>query len=177
MAGMSETTWTAPQVERPDDEDDTGDERAVLTDYLAFHRATLLVKCAGLDGEQLARRTVEPSSMSLLGLVRHMAKVERIWFRIRFAGEDVEPLFPEQDSDFDDLDPSEAERDYSLLLEEQRLAAEIIAAASYDDTFVDDRTGEPINLRVLVQHVMHEYARHNGHADLVRERLDGVTGV
>src|SRR3954452_4374914 len=99
MAAMTDTTWTAPQVERPEDDDDTGDERTVLTDYLAFHRATLLVKCAGLDGEQLARRTVEPSSMSLLGLVRHMAKVERIWFRIRFAGEEVEPLFPEQDSD------------------------------------------------------------------------------
>jgi uncharacterized damage-inducible protein DinB len=177
MVQMTQTTWTAPPVERPDDGDDTGSEREVLTDYLAFHRATLLVKCAGLDGEQLARRTVEPSSMSLLGLVRHMAKVERIWFRIRFAGEDVEPLFAEKDSDFDDVDPAEAERDYSLLVEEQRLAADIIAAASYDDTFVDDHTGGPINLRVLVQHVMHEYARHNGHADLVRERVDGATGV
>ena len=175
---MTETTWTAPPIERPDDEDnDTGDERAVLTDYLAFHRATFLLKCAGLDGEQLARRSVEPSSMSLLGLVRHMAKVERIWFRIRFAGEDVERLFPEQDSDFEAVDPAEAERDYALLLDEQRRAAEIIAAASFDDTFLDDRTERPINLRVLVQHVMHEYARHNGHADLLRERIDGVTGV
>jgi uncharacterized damage-inducible protein DinB len=174
---MTESTWIAPAVERPDDEEDTGDEREVLTDYLAFHRSTLLLKCAGLDGEQLARRTVEPSSLSLLGLVRHMAKVERIWFRIRFAGEDVERLFPREDSDFDDLDPAEAERDYALLLDEQRRAAEIIAAASFDDTFADDRTGEPINLRVLVQHVMHEYARHNGHADLLRERIDGATGV
>jgi uncharacterized damage-inducible protein DinB len=175
-AGPSTTTgWVAPDVQRPDG-DDTGNERAVVLGYLAFHRSTLLHKCAGLDGAALAQRSVPPSSMSLLGLVRHMAKVERIWFPIRFAGQDLEPLFPARDSDFDEVDPAHAERDYTLLLEEQRRADEVIAASSFDDTF-GTREGETLNLRTLLQHVIHEYARHNGHADLVRERVDGVTGV
>jgi len=165
--------WTAPDVERPDG-DALGDERATVLGYLAFHRSTLLLKCAGLGGEALAQRSVPPSSISLLGLVRHMAKVERIWFPIRFAGQDIEPLFPVRDSDFDEVDPANAERDYALLLEEQRRADEVIAAASFDNTF--DHGGES-NLRTLLQHVIHEYARHNGHADLVRECIDGVTGV
>jgi uncharacterized damage-inducible protein DinB len=169
------TSWTAPDVRRPDG-DDVGDERAVVLGYLAFHRSTLLHKCAGLDGAALAERSVPPSSMSLLGLVRHMAKVERIWFPIRFAGQDLEPLFPVRDSDFDEVDPGQAQRDYTLLLDEQRRADEVIAASSFDDTF-ENHDGETINLRTLVQHVIHEYARHNGHADLVRERVDGVTGV
>jgi uncharacterized damage-inducible protein DinB len=169
------TGWTAPDVERPEG-DDTGDERAVVLGYLAFHRSTLLLKCAGLDGEALAQRSVPPSSMSLLGLVRHMAKVERIWFPIRFAGQELEPLFPVRDSDFDEVDPAQAERDYALLLDEQRRADEVIAAASFDDTF-ETNHGETLNLRTLLQHVIHEYARHNGHADLVRECVDGVTGV
>jgi uncharacterized damage-inducible protein DinB len=171
----STNDWIAPNVQRPDG-DDLGDERAVVLGYLAFHRSTLLLKCAGLDGAALAQRSVPPSSMSLLGLVRHMAKVERIWFPIRFAGQDIEPLFPVRDSDFDEVDPAYAERDYALLLEEQRRADEVIAAASFDDTF-EPREGEILNLRALLQHVMHEYARHNGHADLVRECVDGATGV
>ncbi|NUR06433.1 MAG: DUF664 domain-containing protein [Nocardioidaceae bacterium] len=168
------TSWTAPAVDRPDG-DETGDERSVLCGYLGFHRATLLHKCAGLDGAQLATRAVPPSSMSLLGLLRHMAKVERIWFPIRFAGQDLPRLFPEPDSDFDEVDPTRAEEDYALLLDEQRRADEVIASVSFDDTFEHD--GETINARVLMQHLMHEYARHNGHADLLRECVDGATGV
>jgi uncharacterized damage-inducible protein DinB len=171
---MPRMTWTAPDVERPEG-DNAGDERTTLTGYLAFHRATFLHKCAGLDGEQLARRSVEPSTLSLLGLARHLAKVERIWFPIRFAGADLAPLHPERDSDFDGVDPARAEEDYAQLVEEQRLADEVIAAGSLDDTFEHD--GETLSLRVLLQHVMHEYARHNGHADLLRERVDGATGV
>jgi hypothetical protein len=82
-------TWTAPEITRPCPPEAAG-ERATLEGYLEFHRATLLWKCAGLDGEQLARRSVPPSSLSLLGLVRHLAEAERAWFRREFRGERLE---------------------------------------------------------------------------------------
>jgi uncharacterized damage-inducible protein DinB len=158
-------TWTAPEVGRPDGPL-TGAERAMLQGFLDWHRATLLHKCTGLTGRQLAERTVPPSTLSLLGLVRHMAKVERTWFRRRFAGEPV---------DFEDLDPDGAAADYARLVEEWRLADAAVAGASLDDTFTHD--GEVHSLRLLYLHLIQEYARHNGHADLLRERLDGVTGA
>src|SRR6476661_9656302 len=81
-------TWIAPEVERPEGPL-TGPERPMLQAFLDWQRATLLYKCAGLTGEQLARRAIPPSELSLLGLLRHMTKVERVWFRMRFAGEQV----------------------------------------------------------------------------------------
>lgn len=150
----------------------------MLTGYLSWFRSTLLRKCAGLTGEQLAERTAAPSNLSLLGLVRHMAKVERIWFRERFAGQELPPMYdPEQgkDADFEDLDPARAAEDYARLVEECRLADEAVAGASLDDTFVHG--GEVFSLRLVHVHMIGEYARHIGHADLVRERLDGVTGA
>lgn len=149
----------------------------MLTDYLRWFRATLLRKCAGLTGEQLAERTTPPSNLSLLGLLRHMAKVERAWFRQRFDGQALPPMYdPEKgkDADFEDLDPARAAEDYARLVEECRLADEIIAGASFDDTFVHN--GEVFSLRLVHVHMIGEYARHIGHADMVRERLDGVTG-
>ncbi|WSA74849.1 DinB family protein [Streptomyces sp. NBC_01799] len=169
-------TWTAPEAQRTPGSLVAG-EREMLTGYLGWFRSTLLQKCAGLTGEQLAERTVPPSDLTLLGLLRHMAKVERTWFRERFAGQSLDPMYePAQgkDADFEDLDPARAADDYARLVEECRLADAVIADASLDDTFTHD--GEVFSLRLVHVHMIGEYARHIGHADLVRERLDGVTG-
>jgi Protein of unknown function (DUF664) len=121
--------------------------------------------------------TVPPSNLTLLGLIRHMAKVERTWFRERVSGEQLPPMYdPAQgkDADFTDLDPELAADDYARLLTEARLTAEAVAARSFDDTF---RYGEiVISVRMVYVHMIGEYAQHNGHADLIRERLDGTTG-
>ncbi|WP_335933303.1 DinB family protein [Streptomyces sp. PTD5-9] len=169
-------TWTAPDVERVSRSYVAG-ERDMLIDYLAWYRGALLRKCAGLTGEQLARQTVPPSNLTLLGLIRHMAKVERIWFRQRFAGRTLEPMYDPgkgKDADFEDLDPARAAEAYERLVEECRLADEIVAGASLDDTFV--HAGERYSLRMIHLHMIGEYARHVGHAGLLRERLDGATG-
>jgi uncharacterized damage-inducible protein DinB len=137
-----------------------------------------MMKCAGLTGEQLALMTVGESNLSLLGLIRHLAKVERIWFRILFRGEQIERLYstPEhKDADFEILDPATAEEAYATLIAEQDLAREITASAKLDDTF--DSGGEPASLRFILIHMVGEYARHNGHADLIRQHVDGVTGA
>jgi uncharacterized damage-inducible protein DinB len=147
----------------------------MLQAFLDWQRATLLYKCAGLTGEQLAERAVPPSGLSLLGLVRHMTKVERIWFRQRFAGEPVDsPFGPDNTADFRQADPARAAVDYARLTEEFKLADAAVANASLDDTFLHD--GEATSLRLLYLHMIEEYARHLGHADLLREQIDGATG-
>jgi uncharacterized damage-inducible protein DinB len=153
----------------------TGPERPMLQAFLDWHRATLLYKCAGLTGEQLAERTVPPSGLSLLGLVRHMTKVERAWFRQRFAGEPVEdPFGTDKSADFERTDPGRAAADYARLTEEFKLADAAVAHASLEDTFT--HRGELMSLRLIYLHMIEEYARHLGHADLLRERTDGATG-
>jgi uncharacterized damage-inducible protein DinB len=169
-------TWTAPPVTRPEGPLAAG-ERAMAEDFLAWQRATLLHKCAGLTGEQLAQRSIAYSGLSLLGLIRHLSKVERIWFRERFAGQPVERLYSTEtwkDADFEDLNAERAEADYDRFLEECRLADEAVADAALDDTFT--LNGQPASLRMIYLHMIEEYARHNGHADLLREGIDGVTG-
>ncbi|HTX27952.1 MAG TPA: DinB family protein [Streptosporangiaceae bacterium] len=167
-------TWKAPDVERPEGPL-TGPERPMLQAFLDWQRATLLHKCAGLTGEQMAEHAVPPSSLTLLGLVRHMTKVERAWFRQRFAGEPVaSPFGDEVDADFDRLDPARAAADYARLTEEIKLADTAVANASLDDTFV--HRGQTMSLRMIYLHMIEEYARHLGHADLLRERTDGATG-
>ena len=149
---------------------------------LDHHRATLLWKCGGLTGAQLAARAVPTSSMSLLGLVRHLSDVERVWFRRRFAAEPIGALYwsdASPDGDFDDLDPAGAEADFATYAAEVEAARAVLAARDYDDTFVarhGDGTEETIDIRTLVLHMIEEYARHNGHADLLREAIDGTTG-
>ena len=168
-------TWTAPDVTIPDGPL-TGDERPLLKGYLAWHRAYLLDKCAGLTGEQLATASCPPSNLTLLGLVRHMAKVERRWFRERTAGEEIDAMYDPAlgfDADFEDLDPARAQDDYERLVDEIRLAEQALAAASYDQT-VESRFG-PMSVRSVVVHMIEEYAQHNGHADLLREGVDGTT--
>lgn len=151
----------------------------MLDGWLDFHRQTLLLKCAGLTAEQLRRRAVEPSNLSLLGLLRHMVEVERAWFRRRFAGEHVEPPYssPERpDADFDDVDTADAEADYAALTQEIRLARTAARGRSLDDQFYNPRGRVEMDLRWVYVHMIEEYARHNGHADLLRERIDGTTG-
>ncbi|WP_020145777.1 DinB family protein [Terracoccus sp. 273MFTsu3.1] len=169
-------TWTAPDVSLPQFEP-VGDERTLLEARLGWRRAVLLDTCAGLTGEQLAVRSVPPSNLSLLGLVRHMAKVERGWFREFIGGEELEPMYDPAlgpDADFEDLDPARAEADYERLVEECRRAETALAAVSLDDVRATE--GGSWSVRAVVGHMISEYAQHSGHADLLRECIDGRTG-
>jgi uncharacterized damage-inducible protein DinB len=171
-------TWTAPQITRVEPPD-TGDDRTQLEAWLDYHRQTLLMKCAGLTPEQLKLRSVEPSDLSLLGLVRHMAEVERAWFRLRFAGEQLDLLYcsdSNPDGDFDDVDAADAESDFAVFTAEVELARAAAKGRALEATFVNSRRHVDMDLRWVYLHMIEEYARHNGHADLLRERIDGVTG-
>ncbi|MFC8509683.1 DinB family protein [Streptomyces sp. NPDC057411] len=156
----------------------TADERTTLTTMLDFHRKTLEMKCEGLTPEQLKTRSVPASGLSLLGLVRHAAEVERGWFRNVLGGEDSRsPWNPPGATgragfDVDDADVEEA---FAVWRAECRRAREIVAAADSLDTTARHE-GETYSVRYVVAHMIEEYARHNGHADLLRESIDGVTG-
>ncbi|HEX6471320.1 MAG TPA: DinB family protein [Streptosporangiaceae bacterium] len=171
--------WIAPQVARTDPPV-VGDERTLLDGWLDFHRQTLLMKCAGLTAEQLTLRTAPPSGLSLIGLLRHLTEVERVWFRRRLAGERIDFHYRGQDGDlrreFDDIDPARAEREYAAYVREVESARAAAAGRSLDDTFYNDREQREQSLRWMYLHVITEYARHDGHADLLRERIDGATG-
>jgi uncharacterized damage-inducible protein DinB len=169
---------TAPEVNRADTPR-RGEERTQLEAWLDYHRDTLLLKCAGLTDDQLRTRSVEPSTLSLLGLVRHMAEVERYWFRRQFAGADLGPLYwytgDDPDHDFNGVPTADVAADFAAYQEEVLAARSTAAGRSLDDQFVS-RGGVTIDLRWIYLHMIEEYARHNGHADLLRERIDGTTG-
>ena len=169
-------TWVAPAVERREVPHE-GDEHRLLTAFLEFHRETFLWKCEGLTGEQLAERPVNSSAMSLLGLLRHLTDVERHWLRIVAVGENVPFLYwgqPETDSDFDDASAANAQADYEAYLAELELCR-AIQRTDLDATIV--RPEYPAyTYRWILIHLIEEYARHNGHADLFREAIDGATG-
>ena len=171
-------TWTAPDIDRTDPPDTAG-ERTALQGWLDYHRATLRWKCSGLTGEQLVIRPVQSSTLSLLGLVRHMAEVERAWFLERFARRtDLAELFCTDeypDGDFDLTDPALAESDLASYVAECAGADDAARGHSLDETFVR-QNGQTHDLRWIYLHMIEEYARHNGHADLIRELIDGVTG-
>jgi uncharacterized damage-inducible protein DinB len=169
-------TWTLP-APSPVDGPLTGDDRPILEGFLGWQRVTLLNICAGLTGEQLAARPIASSSLSLLGLIRHLAKVERIWFSERAAGLPVEPMYDPsrgKGADFDDAEAAEAEADVARLQAEWVRSDEAVAGMDFADTF--DVGGEAFSLRMVYVHMIYEYSRHNGHADLLRESIDGVTG-
>ncbi len=171
-------TWISPEVRR-ERELLVGSEREVVRSQLDKERTTLLWKCQGLTAEQMKRRSVEPSSMSLVGLVRHMTDVERAWFRLRSAGEQVSFLYStadNMDGEFDDADQSDVECDLEAYRIEIALCDAAVAGLDLDHTFVHPHWGKEISLRWVYLHMMTEYARHNGHADLLRERIDGVAG-
>ena len=157
-----------------------GEEREILTSFLDWHRATFELKCAGIPQARLSERAVPPSSLSLHGLVRHLAGVERWWFRQQFAGEDVPMLYYTDDDpgqDFDTLDGDVDEAFDTWRAECQRSRDITAVAASLDETGIKRSTGQPVSLRWIMVHLITEYARHNGHADLLRERIDGSIGM
>ena len=154
-------------------------EREMLDAWLDFHRATLAVKCEGLTDDQLRARAVPPSSLSLLGLVRHMGEVERSWFRRVLGGEQAPPRYysdENPDGDFDDVAGADAAEAFSYWRDECAHARERVAAAPSLDVIGTGRRGESYSLRWIMVHMIEEYARHNGHADLLRERIDGTVG-
>ncbi|MGW4086393.1 DinB family protein [Streptomyces sp. NPDC004822] len=178
------TTTTTPDG-RPVPPPHAG-ERAMLEAWLDFHRATLALKCAGLDDARLRQAAVPPSSMTLLGLVQHMAEVERNWFQRIFASLDVPPVFGDGDGDGHGfaLDPDRGIEEATAAWRAQiARGRELTAGVSLDDVGrLSERdagiVGDAgVSLRWILVHLIEEYARHNGHADLIRERLDGVTGV
>ncbi|MFI6088058.1 DinB family protein [Streptomyces sp. NPDC051218] len=159
----------------------TGDERLMLVDFLAAQRTTLELKCTGLDAE-LAQRSVAPSTLSLLGLVRHLADVERRWFRRVLAGEEAPPLYgsdSDPDHDFDGAVPEPAviAAAWQAWRTEVAFADRFVADAPGLDMEGDDGWRGTVSLRWVLIHMIEEYARHNGHADLLRERIDGAIGV
>jgi uncharacterized damage-inducible protein DinB len=153
------------------------DERATLTAFLDWQRATLALKCEGLTDDQLRERAVPPSSLSLLGIVRHMAEVERNWFRPVLGGEPMATIFaPDMDWEaaFRDVATAGPAEAFRLWRAECDHARELVAAAPSLDVRGFRRSGY-VSLRWVLTHMIEEYARHNGHADLLRERLDGST--
>jgi hypothetical protein len=164
-----------------------GDERTTLVEALRCQRLTLEIKCAGLDAEAMARRSVEPSTMSLLGLVRHLAEEERRTFRKMMSGQDAPPLFTsdtDRDGDFDGAvpDPQVVAEAWDGWRAEVGFATQFVAEApSLDitgaDPFNEHGTGGgAISLREVLVGMIEEYARHMGHVDLLRERIDGRVG-
>jgi uncharacterized damage-inducible protein DinB len=154
------------------------DERTMLDAWLDRHRETLLWKCEGLSDDQLRERAAPPSSLSLLGLVRHMSEVERGWFAA-FAGADASTIYytdDEPDADFDGIRDADVKADFATFRAEVDSARRLVSERSLDDTEVLHR-GTEFSLRWIMVHMIEEYARHNGHADLLRERIDGATGV
>ncbi|MFC9437827.1 DinB family protein [Nocardia sp. NPDC057030] len=172
-------TWTAPERTRSKPPL-IADERPMLQAWLDFHRDTLLQKCAGLDAKQLAERSVAPSAMTLHGLVRHLSEVERGWFRLAAAGMDLDYIYcrtDNPDGDFDDTEQADPATDLALYRQEIELADAAVADLPLDHTFPHPRRPHLVyNLRWVYLHMIEEYARHNGHADLLRERIDGTTG-
>ena len=153
------------------------DERQMYQAWLDFHRGTLLWKCAGLTDAQLKSASAPPSALTLLGLLRHMSEVERAWFRSRAAGITLPDLYcsdEDVDGDFDNVADADAEADQATFRAECLAADAAVREMSLDDTF-SGRNG-PISLRWTYVHMIEEYARHNGHADLLRERIDGRVG-
>jgi Protein of unknown function (DUF664) len=153
----------------------SGDERSLLAGWLDYYRATLLAKCAGLTGEQLVTRSCQPSPMSLIGLVRHMTEMERMYGH-RLADWDTSLLYctdENEDADFEAVTAAGAAEDLQTFRAHCATTREIMAAHELDETF--GRTNS-YTLRWFYLYLIKEYARHLGHADLLRERIDGATG-
>jgi uncharacterized damage-inducible protein DinB len=156
-------------------------ERTTLESWLDFHRVTLARKCEGLDDEQAAQASVPPSGFTLTGLVQHLAEVERNWFRRVLAGEQAPPIYdPRADPDgpdggFDLAQDATLAGALKTWQEEIDRAREQCAARTLADT--GRFMGQDVSLRWIYVHMIEEYARHNGHADLLRERIDGATGA
>ncbi|WP_405875053.1 MULTISPECIES: DinB family protein [unclassified Streptomyces] len=157
------------------------DERTMLEGWLDYHRQTLALKCEGLTDAQLRTASVPPSSLSLMGLVRHLAECERGWFRKVLVNDDPGPIYysdEDPDGEFHLTDADTWDEAYATWQAEIDVARANAARFGLDDTSEGKsrRTGERFNLRWIYTHMIEEYARHNGHADLLREGIDGATG-
>ncbi|MFG2948239.1 DinB family protein [Streptomyces adustus] len=157
------------------------DERTMLEGWLDYHRQTLALKCQDLTDEQLRTASVPPSELSLMGLVRHMAEVERNWFRRVLTGDDPGPIYyskEDPDGEFHLTEADTWQDAHDGWQAEIGIARRNAAGFGLDELSAgrSRHSGEPFNLRWIYTHMIEEYARHNGHADLIRERVDGVTG-
>lgn len=168
-------TSPIPRVEAPG----VADERTALNAFLDFQRATALQKMNGLSDEDL-RRSVGPAGLTLLGLVKHLTLVEQWWFAINFSGSDEEQIYADENDDDADMKvrPDETtDQIVSAYLSACERSRELVAAAPSLDVRVTTRRGREIDLRWIMLHCIEEYARHNGHADIIRELIDGATGI
>jgi uncharacterized damage-inducible protein DinB len=158
-------------------------ERATLIDFITGCRQTLELKCVGLSAEQMARRSVPPSNLSLLGLVRHMADVERYWFRQVLSGEDAPRRYRtavDHDADFNDARADAAVIDDAWKAWREEVTRAERCVEGFEDlgaTVPLPGEEEMIAVREVLMHMIEEYARHCGHADLLRERIDGRVGA
>jgi hypothetical protein len=153
-----------------------GAEREELLSYLEYYRSTVELKCLGVPKEKLSEQTMPPSTMTLHGLIRHLAGVEQWWIHYQFAQEKVEFLWDDDPaSDFDDLS-GDFDRDLATWRAMCEHSRQIVARSLLDDTGIRERNGEPISLRWVLLRMITEYARHSGHADFLREAIDGAVG-
>jgi uncharacterized damage-inducible protein DinB len=168
--------WADPDDDPRNSEGVSPDgELATLDDYVSHYRMTLRMKCDGLDAEQMARRSVPPSTMSLLGLIRHLAEAERAWRNWIGDGDPLPKVYVERDADFDNAVAEQAEVDAAYFALAREQAATDAALAQHPD--LGERLGKDgIAVRELMVHRIEEYARHCGHADLLRECIDGRVG-
>jgi Protein of unknown function (DUF664) len=177
--------WIDPDDDPRETDVETVDERGMLLGYLRYYRLTMEMKCADLNAEQLARRSVPPSTMSLLGLVRHLAEGERHFRRV-MAGEDAPKLYctdEDRDGDWNGAiaDPAVVDDAWRQWRAEMQLTDQFVASvadlgtrnAGVSDLGPD---GADVQLRDMLLAQIVEYARHSGHADLLRERIDGRVG-
>ncbi|HEX5405839.1 MAG TPA: DinB family protein [Pseudonocardiaceae bacterium] len=158
----------------------TGDERSTLIAFLDWHRATFELKCSGVAEDRLSDKSIEPSNLSMHGILRHLTGCERWWFGMQFAGEDLPMLYysdDDPDQDFDSLDGDFGEALAAWRAECDRSRTIVAGVSTLEQTGTRFRDGAAFSLRYLLVQMIAEYARHNGHADLLRERIDGAAGV
>jgi uncharacterized damage-inducible protein DinB len=183
--GITRSFGWSDMFVRPEDDPRTdesfGDERSTLVGYLRDYRLTIEMKCSGLDAAAMARRSVEPSNLSLLGLVRHLADVERHWFRRVLDGQEIPQLYPrdrDRDAAFNGAapDPQVVASAWADWREEVHFSENFVQRAPDLEATGTYGDGKTISLREVLVHMIEEYARHAGHADLLRERIDGRVG-
>jgi Protein of unknown function (DUF664) len=166
----------SPPDTRPEPPSVAG-ERETLVGFLEFQRATLLWKCAEVAPEDMVRRAVTTSNLTLIGIVRHMTLVEWSWFEKVFSGLSVPPpisMDEDRDADFNDLDPARLDEDLARFDAQRDISQRVVASGELDQLAASSR--DPLTLRWILVHMIEEYARHNGHADLLREAIDGAVG-
>ncbi|MCP2321500.1 putative damage-inducible protein DinB [Hamadaea flava] len=157
----------------PDDMYQLG-ERELLTTMLDNHRATLMWKCAGLTDDQLRLRAVEPATLSLIGLVRHLTGVEEGWLA-EWDGREPTVIYEGYDASFNDVDSADVAAGLAAWRAKVDESRRIVAARTLADV-LRYSDGSEVTMRYVLAHLIEEYARHNGHADLLRQRIDGATG-